>query len=526
MGTDRISRKEWSWVITWTIIVLAISCLPYLIAWIATPPGYQFGGIVVNPLDGNSYVAKMRQGWQGAWQFHLTYTPEPHQGASLIYFFYLGLGHLARLTGSSLLLIYHATRLLGGLALLIAAYSLLTRLSDDARERRLGFWLVSLSAGLGWIGTVLGAFPIDLWVPEAFTFFSLLTNPHFPLALALMVIVLIGVVWPASGLQSWLIPGVAALALVLVHPLALIPLYAALGLYLLLKIWFDRKWPWLEFTAATGVGLFSAPLLLWGYWIYSTNPAMSTWASQNVTLAPPVSDVVLGYGLVGLLAIPGAVLVARKRDCGGLALLAWSIGCLVLAYLPFSLQRRFLTGLGLPLAILASLAVARWLWPKLSARRERLASVLVVGVSSMGTLFLLAVLSLGVLNRDPRVGLFSHLYLSQDEVTAMEWLLDRAQDEVVLASPRTSMFLPGWAGVRVVMGHPFETIDAETKEAQVEAFFRCELSDAEWHKIQDAYQIHYVFVGPAEQALGDSEACLDGLVPAFRQGEVTIYRLP
>ena len=89
MGTDRISRKEWSWVITWTIIVLAISCLPYLIAWIATPPGYQFGGIVVNPLDGNSYVAKMRQGWQGAWQFHLTYTPEPHQGASLIYFFYL-----------------------------------------------------------------------------------------------------------------------------------------------------------------------------------------------------------------------------------------------------------------------------------------------------------------------------------------------------------------------------------------------------------------------------------------------------
>jgi hypothetical protein len=526
MGTDRISKKEWSRVITWTAILLAISCLPYLIAWMATPPGYQFGGIISNPLDGNSYLGKMRQGWAGSWQFHLTYTPEPHQGASLIYLFYLGLGHLARLTGSSLLLIYHVTRLLGGLTLLIVTYVLLTRLSDDPRERRLGFWLVGLSAGLGWIGTALGAFPIDLWVPEAFTFFSLLTNPHFPLALALMVVVLIGVVWPAGGLRSWLIPGAAALALFLVHPLALIPLYAALGLYLLLKIWFDRKWPWLEFTAATSVGLFSAPLLLWGYWIYSANPIMAAWASQNVTPAPPVSDVVLGYGLVGLLAVPGAVLVARERDRGGLALLAWSIACLVLAYLPFSLQRRFLTGLGLPLAVLASLAVTRWLGPKLSARRERLASVLVVGVSSMGTLFLLAVLSVGVLQRDAQGGLFSHLYLSQDEMTAMEWLLDRAQDEVVLASPRTSMFLPGRAGVRVVAGHPFETIHAEMKEAQVEAFFRCELSDDEWHKIQTDYQIHYVFVGPAEQALGGGELYLGGLVPAFRQGEVTIYRLP
>jgi hypothetical protein len=299
-----------------------------------------------------------------------------------------------------------------------------------------------------------------------------------------------------------------------------------LALYLLLRAWVESSWLPPGLVAALGAVLFSAPVLVYDYWVYITNPALVVWAAQNVTPSPPVWDVILGFGIVGLLSLPGGVGVVRDRNLGGLALTAWGGGCLVLAYLPLSLQRRFLTGLGVPLAVLASLAVARWLGPKLSARRERLASVLVVGVSSMGTLFLLTVLSLGTLQRDAQGGLFSQLYLSQDEVSAMAWLLDHARDEVVLASPRTSMFLPGQAGVRVVAGHPFETMDAGTKEAQVEAFFRCELSDGEWHKIQAAYQIRYLFVGPAEQALGEGELCLNGLTPAFRQGEVTIYRLP
>jgi hypothetical protein len=525
MGTDRISKKEWSWVITWTIVILAISCLPYLIAWIAAPPGYQFSGIVSNPLDGSSYLGKMRQGWLGAWRFHLTYTPETHNGA-YIFLFYLALGHLARLLRLPLAVVYHAARVLAGSVLLIAVYDFLSHLTANQRERRLAFWLVSTSAGLGWLGAALGAFPIDLWVPEAFAFYSLAINPHFPLAIALMLIVVASVLWPREGIWRWLVPGLVALLLAIVQPFALIPVYVTLALYMLLRARMESSWQPPGLAAALGAFLFSAPVLVYDYWVYTTNPALSVWAAQNVTPSPPIWDVMLGYGLVGFLSLLGGVGVVRDRDWGGLALAAWGGGCLILAYLPFSLQRRFITGLGLPLAMLASLAVTRWLWPRLSASRERLVSLLVVGASSIGTLFLLAVLSVGALNRDPQGGLFSRLYLSRDELAAMEWLLDKARDEVVLASPRTGMFLPGWAGVRVVMGHPFETIDAETKERQVEAFFQCELSADEWQQIQSAYQIHYVFVGPAERALEGDEVCLDDLVPAFRQGEVTIYRLP
>ncbi len=308
--------------------------------------------------------------------------------------------------------------------------------------------------------------------------------------------------------------------------MGLIPIYATLAAYLVLRTWLDRKWPLAELTAAIGVGLLSVPVLLYGYWIYVTNPAMSAWAAQNVTPAPRIFDLTFGYGLVGLLAIFGGVMAVRKRDRGGLALLTWSIVTLVLVYVPFALQRRFLTGLGLPLAMLAAIGLSRWLSPKLSNGRARLAGASIVGISALGSLFLLMVLTLGVLNREGQPDFFARLYLSQDEGAAMGWLLTNAQDEIVIAAPRTGMLLPGRSGVRVFTGHPFETIDAEVKDAQAEAFFRGEMPDEEWQRLKEQYRIRYVFVGPAERALGGGGDYLRGFAPVFTQGEVSIYYLP
>jgi hypothetical protein len=513
VDADHISPKEWRWALAWALVIVAVSCLPYLVAWIATPAGYRFGGILVNPLDGNSYLAKMRQGWAGSWQFHLTYTPEPHAGA-YVYLFYLGLGHLARWTGLPLLAVYHGARVLTGLVLLLMVYAFAAHLTGDLRERRLAFALAGTTAGLGWLGAALGTSPIDLSVPEAFAFFSLLTNPHFPLVLALMLAVVMGVVWPAAGLRRWGAPGLASLALATIQPFPLVPLFVTMALYLLMRGWLDRTWPRPELVAAASAAAFSIPPLLYDAWVYITNPAFSAWAAQNVTPAPPVWDLVLGCGLVGLLAVAGGIAVARGRDRGGLALLAWSVGTLVLVYVPFALQRRFLTGLGLPLAMLAALGVSRWLAGRLAA--------LLVGFSALGNLFLLLILTFGTTaGRQQQPALFARLYMSQDEAAAMQWLLTNAPDEVVLAAPRTGMLLPGWAGVRVFAGHPFETIDAKAKQAQAEACFRGELSPAEWQALREQYRIRYVFVGPAERALGNG---LSTLEPIFRQGDVTIYR--
>jgi len=522
METDgRVPLREWRWVLIWSGVILAVSCLPYLIGWVATPSGYQFGGILVNPFDGNSYLAKMRQGWAGTWQFHLAYTPEPHDGA-YIFLFYLGLGHIARLVGLPLIVVYHTARVLAGFVLLIAVYVFLTHLIDDRHGRRLAFWLVGTSAGLGWLGAALGAFPIDLWVPEAFVFYSLLSNPHFPLAIALMLVVVAGVVWPATGIWRWLMPGLAALLLALVQPFALAVVYASLALYSMLRAWLDRSWPLPGLMAAVSAVVFSLPVLLYDYYVYTTNPALAAWGEQNITPAPPVLDLILGFGLVGILAVLGAMVAVRTQDKGGLALAIWSIATLALVYVPFALQRRVLIGLGFALAALAAVGLSRWLLPKLSSAPARLVGTLVVAISALGSLFLLMVLILGVLNRQGQSDFFARLYLSQDESAAMEWLLTNAHDQIALAAPRTGMLLPGQSGVRVFTGHPFETIDAEIKDAHAEAFFRGEMAAGVWQRLRDEYDIRYVFFGPTERALGDG-SYLDEFEIVFQQGEVAIY---
>ncbi|HXV97312.1 MAG TPA: hypothetical protein VEC93_02745, partial [Anaerolineae bacterium] len=69
MKKPQITSQEWRWAIGWSIAVVFLSCLPYLIAVLTAPQGWQFAGILVNPYDGHSYLAKIRQGLEGNWLF-------------------------------------------------------------------------------------------------------------------------------------------------------------------------------------------------------------------------------------------------------------------------------------------------------------------------------------------------------------------------------------------------------------------------------------------------------------------------
>ena len=181
-----MGHEEWRWASLVGLALVVASVGPYLIAWTVAPEGAHFTGLVLNPQDGNSYIAKMRQGLFGSWSFHLPYTSEPHDGAP-VYLFYLFLGHVARWTGLPLIAVYHAARVLGGAAMLVMVYVLATRATEDIHERRMMFLLAALGSGLGWLVVFFGYRTTDLWVPEAFPVYSLLANAHFPTAMALMV---------------------------------------------------------------------------------------------------------------------------------------------------------------------------------------------------------------------------------------------------------------------------------------------------------------------------------------------------
>lgn len=246
----------------------------------------------------------MRQGLNGHWLFHITHTPEPHSGVFL-YTYYLLLGHLARLFHLSLVGMFHLARWIGGLALLMALYRFLARLLPDLNERRLAFILIAATSGLGWLGVVfLNALPIDVSVPEALIPFSLFANPHFPLATALMLVLLEQVGWPRRSLLSIAWVGFAAVALGTTLPFALMVVEVLLAVLLAWLYFAQRVIPWPQWGRFASLFLCSAPFLAYDAWIARTHPIIAGWHAQNLTPAPSLTDLGLGYGLVGVLAFP------------------------------------------------------------------------------------------------------------------------------------------------------------------------------------------------------------------------------
>ena len=513
------TRNERRWALLWSILIVGLACLPYLVAWWVTPADGQYTGLLVNHYDGESYYAKMRQGARGDWLFHLPFTPEPHDGA-FVYTFYLALGHLAGVLGLPIPLVYHLARICAGLFLLLVAYHLIARFFDRVRVRQAGFLLLGLSSGLGWLAAPLGLFTADLWVAEGFTFLSILVNPHFPLTIGLMLSIFLALL--AQRGQPLSVPrvlGFAALglALAVVQPLAVPVVLVVLGVYLLLLAWRERSLSWRELVSSGAVALGAAPIMAYDLHVFSTNPALSAWSAQNLTLSLPPWDYALGYGLVLLLALGGLVFALRRRQATDLFLIAWVGSVAILLYLPFALQRRFITGFHVPLVLLAALGLEQVVWPKVRAKRRGLVTGGIIAFTALTNVFVPVMAVAGVAQQG------NPLVMSSDEAAACDWLAEHtAWTDTVLAPVASAQFIPAWAGNRTVYGHPFETIDAAKKEAEVEGFFSYGASDADRRALLDRYGVRYVLVMDSQLMQG-AEAL--GLVPAWSGEEAAIYRV-
>jgi hypothetical protein len=514
-----VSRSENRWALRWAIVIVALTCLPYVLAWFMAPAGTQYTGLLVNPLDGETYFAKMQHGAQGNWLFHLTFTPEDHQGI-FFYPFYLLLGKIAGLTTISVPITYHLARSAGSLLLLLVAYRFIARFAERIPTRRAAFLLLGFSAGLGWLLAPLGLTTADLWVAEGFTFLTLFTNPHFPLGLALMLLVFIPMLdLRSSDLAPWhQLAGAAAasLALPFVHPTAVPVVWAVLGVYVLVLALKTKQVPWREVAAAAAVGLASVPVVVYSLIALNANPTMAAWMAQNQTPSLAPWEYILGYGLIVLLALGGVVTTLRRRTTTDLFLLSWVVSVLILLYAPLSLQRRLITGLHVPLSVLAALGLEQMIWPRFSRHRQATITALIIGFTALTNVFVPLVTVTGVAQgRHP-------LVIDQETASASSWLRNNTQwTDTVLAPPESGQFVAALAGNRVVYGHPFETIEAETKKAAADQFFGPDATASERRALLDNYGVRYV-LAPLDTTL---DPAIIGLSAVWRGAKTVLYRV-
>ena len=406
--------------------------------------------------------------------------------------------------------------------------------------RRLTFLIIAFSGGFGWLLLLigqpnwLGSSPVDLILPEGFTFLVLYAFPHIALGRTLLLSGFI-VLWTNPSLRRSAIAGLCWLAMGLI-----VPFYVAVAWAVACAAWLAvtlsrRVIVWGETIQMALACAIAAPVVVYSLVVFTVNPVMRQWSAQNLILSPHPLHYVMGYALVGLLAILGAVHVLRRRDArsGTLRLVAWAVVVPPLLYLPFNLQRRLIEGWQVPLAILASLGLARFVLP--AWRRATLVQWLirfprysVRGLSRWAlTLILLAMIPTNILLMGSGMlavlARAAPIFRDGGEVKALDWLATRVTyDDVILSSYEAGNYIPARVGARVYIGLGTETARIEDKRAAMKRFFDPLTSD-EWRAqfLRDG-NITYVFATPAEQFTPGNARSLS---PVYQAEGYTIYQV-
>jgi hypothetical protein len=510
-----ITRREWIIALIIAFIATALMQTPYVLGYVFAYPKTEFTGLLISLAD-TSYLAIIRQGFDGAWLYHIQFTPEAHDPAFL-YGFYLGLGHLARFLDLSNVAMWHVARVISALLVFVTSFGFIALFLEDPFQRRVAYLLAVFGAGFDWmifpfeqIESGNGA-PVDFRMPEAHLFFSALAYPHFSIGIALLLISF-WLMLLAMVRGKWVYAvaaGIANLLLGIVYPFLIFLVIAVLGAYWIYSSWRARKILWYVGQAIAVALLIPAPLFIYYESVLLTNPVFRTWNAQAVTPSPNPLHYLLTYG--AMLALGWATLKNFERFA---LLWLWVGSAALLLYAPLSAQRRFVEGLQVPLAILATAGLFQFLLPRLERTRalraliarpnynvERmrflLISVFLVLMSTANMLILQRLIVRAMIEQpDP-------LFRPILEMQAMDWLHDHtSHSDTVLASYPTASYIPARSGNAVFVGQMYETSQFEDKLALAGRFFDVNSSDAFRRDLLERYGIAYIFWGPRERALG------------------------
>ncbi|MEW5767495.1 MAG: hypothetical protein AB1797_07680 [bacterium] len=526
-----------------SIFILSISTFPYLYGVIITPPEHQFMGVIGSIEDTQSYLAWMKQAYDGAWFFEDKFTPEEHP-ANIFLPLWLILGRLARVSGLSLIMVYHLARLIFGFTLLSAIYLFLKHSLLDPRLRRIAFLLICVSSG--WGAILLTAYqigfhfleplllldPVDLWMPEAITFWSLYWSPLFSISITIMLLIFIlflasvdQITWrnPQSAIRSMacvLLAGILGFFLVLTHPYDIVTVWTVVGLFSLITFLYDQDKrkkiviSSLIFFSLSGLGI------VWEWWTMRGNFLIQEWSKIPTISFNPVGYI-LGLGLPLMIAPIGVPFTLKKGTPLARLGLIWILVVPFLVYGPFNFQRRLIQGVHIPICIMATLGlfqILTWIEPYFNRRLLVRAFILLTIPSNLyrfGADFM-------------ELKANKHMeYLPLQTLEALAWLNKTAfPHETIFSSGKMGIFIPTQTGSRTFLGQWSQTLWVKEKKELVERFFSSQTDDGFRRKLLKVYRVHYLFYGPEERKLGGfNPEGKDYLEKRFENKSVSVYEI-
>lgn len=541
------ARTEVGFVSMVIVLVLVVTSIPYLFAFLSTPPGKTYMGIMLDVPDHAQYFSWMRELTHANLAANKM-TPEANRPL----FFNLlwwGMGRLGKLFGLGYAAMFQVLRVVSTVVFLILAYRLCRFFLNEDLHRRTAFLLITFTSGLGWVWVVVKylnggdlLYPLDVYVAESNTFLGMLGYPHFIAALWYIFVFELVLRGQARGQLRYAVgAGLFAQFLGWQHAYDLVSIYGVLFAYAVLLTLRDRRLPKYLITSGLIIGLLSVWPALYSVALTSLDPiwkeVLRQFANAGV-YTPNLLHLPILLGAGFLLALY-TVLRENPLKLKGLSdpdlfLRGWFWVSFLLVYLPVDYQIHLLNGWQVPFSILATTGLFRYVVPwleKVLAQRRRGVKIDPGRISRWAAAALIAlVLPTNLYLWAWRfIDLNRHTYpyyLYNEELAALHWLEQNTRaEDVVLSSLTIGQYVPALTGAHAFLAHWAQTVDFYTRSRQVEQFFAGKLSPAEQRSVFESASVDYIFWGPAEREVGQVPPGGEGLIIVYENPLVTIFEV-
>lgn len=482
-----MNKKEWTFILVLSFVVMLISSISYIYGYLVTPENFYFSGARYGYLaDTFIYLQNIQQIIDGHFLIYNYNTLELSGGTLNVA--WLGIGLLARLIHLGPALGYHIVRVLLIPIAVMSLYVLVKELEHKVSQSMVVTSVIVFFGGFGGFvsgfnteavpNTVLGS--IDIWQYE-FTFLQSVTHsPHFIVSWIFLCFTLLYLLrFSRNGrYRDITASGILGLFWLNFHPFYFVFIYPFI-LVLFLTLLVNKRHSFRNlFYAGILFIVLTLPSFFYTFFLYYVDPQRKMVAQQNVLTTPPLIFVILGAGVVGLLALLQVIRLFKKKSKSveELFLLVWVLIIPILIYLPLLFQRRMLMGWIIPLSVLGVRQVI------VIGNKYFYDIPLYARYTIAGVLLALCVLPVHVtiFNKDKikydeyiTYGIHSVLYYHKDMVGVMNYLRENNREQLgVIGRYYETKWLNSLGGQRIFAGgHYIETIDAHAKEAELESFF-------------------------------------------------------
>lgn len=508
LKTDGTSLKNRRFLFVISALLMILTSLPYFYGYTLTPPRTIFlGNGFFNSHDYPVYYSYIEQIKNGAWLLKDVFTAETGQ-KPFLNIFWLGLGLTARIFSLNPILIFHLARifLIPLFVFVVNKFLDLVFQEDKNKRKKIKLALALFFFTAGWGGFLSlwqkdYQWPLEVWWPEAYGFFSAYASPHF---LASWILIVASLYYFIRGLKEnsgkkIILAGFLGALLGQFHAFylaLLLPLSLIFILYCLPKQKEKKLILWRSFLYS----LSFLPVIIYYFYLLTNDKIMTERLFESQMLSPNNFLIIFfAFGFNLTLALISAFLFFKKNQKSVekkiIVLWALTVPFLLLAPLPF--QKRLIEGWQLPVIILTT--------ETLFLIFDKFAKKTIIKYCQFVFILIFFILPAGLvwfftltIYRHPQDRLF---YLPTGIYQSLQWLkkTDQNKNSVVLAAPATSLAAAFVANKTVYWGHKFETVRAREKVETLQWFFDNNDQDETTEKFLKYWRVKYLIWGAAEK---------------------------